>query len=96
MEAMHHDATNTKCLIVALENKEVRLYNEKHLISVFTEKEVVTAMRFGPFGREPNSLILTMANGALSCKILSRSSTLASPTGSIQKTGTIPYFKVYS
>jgi Bardet-Biedl syndrome 1 protein len=38
-------------------------------------------MRFGPFGREAGSLLVTFASGAVSCKILSRNSTLAPPTG---------------
>lgn len=34
MEALHHEATNTKALITALDNGEIRVYNEKHLVSV--------------------------------------------------------------
>ncbi len=33
METLHHEATNTKALVVALENGEIRIYNEKHLVS---------------------------------------------------------------
>jgi hypothetical protein len=34
MEVLHHEATNTKALITALDNGEIRVYNEKHLVSV--------------------------------------------------------------
>lgn len=92
MEPLYHESTNSKCLLVALANKEVRLYNEKYLVSTFktnvgflenrflTSQDLVTAMKFGPFGRETGALILVLANGALSCKLLSRTSSLTPPT----------------
>jgi len=61
-----------KALIVALANGEVRVYNEKQLVSIHQTNDLVVGMRFGRFGREDNTLISTHASGALSIKILPR------------------------
>lgn len=65
-----------KAAIVALANGEVRVYNEKHLVSVITMPDLVTGMRFGRFGREDNVLVCTTRSGALSVKILPRMANL--------------------
>lgn len=57
---------NVHALIVALNNGEVRLYNKKHLISTIKSNDVVTAMQFGPYGREEASLILCYKSGGVS------------------------------
>jgi Bardet-Biedl syndrome 1 protein len=68
-----------KALVVALatpEGGEVRLYNGKHHVSTFKMPDIVTAMRFGPYGREEASLILCSKSGALTIKILQRQAKL--------------------
>lgn len=69
---------NVKCLLVALANGEVRLYNKKYLVSSFQSNgnDVITAMRFGPYGREEASLILTYKSGGLTIKMLQRQANL--------------------
>jgi Bardet-Biedl syndrome 1 protein len=67
---------DTKALVVALSNGEVRLYNKKHLVSTLKSQDVVTAMRFGPYGREEASLILCYKSGALAIKMLQRQAKL--------------------
>jgi len=66
----------TKALLVALANGEVRVYNEKHLVSIHQTNDIPTGLRFGRFGREDNTMIMTHASGALSIKILPRHASL--------------------
>lgn len=75
---------NVTCLIVALANGELRLYNKKHCIHTLQLAESVTAIRFGPYGREEASLCLTTKSGALHIKMLQRAANLdvsSSPAG---------------
>jgi len=72
-----------RALLVALNNGEIRLYNKKHLlhtllpeVSQGVYQESVTAMRFGPYGREEASLILAYKSGALTIKMLQRQADL--------------------
>ncbi|GMH36088.1 hypothetical protein BSKO_03956 [Bryopsis sp. KO-2023] len=65
-----------KCIVVALGNGEVRVYHEKHLASVHTVSSKVSALYFGKFGREDNTLITLMKDGGLDIKILPRSANL--------------------
>lgn len=66
----------TKAVAVALANLEVRIYNEKHLVSVFSVKSPVTGMVFGRYGREDNTFITITRSGALDIKILPRTANL--------------------
>mmetsp|Transcript_11120 Transcript_11120/g.38624 ORF Transcript_11120/g.38624 Transcript_11120/m.38624 type:complete len:635 (+) Transcript_11120:151-2055(+) len=61
-----------KATVVALANNEVRVYNDKHLVSLITMTDLVTGLRFGRFGREDNVLVCTTKHGALAVKILPR------------------------
>jgi len=69
-------ARMTKCLVVALANGEVRVYNEKHLVSLHTIPSPVTGVWFGRYGREDNTLITVTKSGALDIKILPRTANL--------------------
>eukprot|EP00743_Colponemidia_sp_Colp-15_P001285 GILK01001408.1.p1 GENE.GILK01001408.1~~GILK01001408.1.p1 ORF type:complete len:595 (-),score=104.03 GILK01001408.1:1181-2929(-) len=83
MELLSLSKTRTvRCLLVALSNGEVRLYNEKHLITTLHTNDVVTGMRFGPYGREEGSLILTCKSGSLTVKMLQRQANLENSTQS--------------
>jgi hypothetical protein len=55
---------------------QVRVYNEKHLVSIHQANDIPTGLRFGRFGREDNTMIMTHASGALSIKILPRHASL--------------------
>lgn len=57
---------------MGLENGEIRLYNEKQLITVIHAQEPLRGMKFGVYGREDGSLVLNYKNGGLSVKILQR------------------------
>lgn len=55
---------------------QVRVYNEKFLVSVYHTTDPLTTLHFGRFGREEHSLVTVGRSGTLGVKILSRKSTL--------------------
>eukprot|EP00736_Rhodelphis_marinus_P010114 Rmarinus@m.24802 len=71
-------ARSTRALIVSLANGEIRIYNEKHLVSQVQVNDVCTAMRFGRYSREDYALILAFRTGALSVKMFPRTVNLES------------------
>eukprot|EP01048_Picozoa_sp_COSAG05_P019959 COSAG05_NODE_3271_length_2186_cov_459.916188_3_plen_84_part_00 len=44
-------ARKTQACILALGNGEIRIYNEKHLVSTVQTKGEIHALRYGKFGR---------------------------------------------
>lgn len=60
---------NTKCVVVALANGEVRVYNDKALASIHTSPSPVTGLCAGKYAREDNSLITVTAAGGLDIKV---------------------------
>eukprot|EP00878_Enallax_costatus_P007416 GHUV01007766.1.p1 GENE.GHUV01007766.1~~GHUV01007766.1.p1 ORF type:complete len:464 (+),score=128.94 GHUV01007766.1:2271-3662(+) len=66
----------TKCVVVALANGEVRVYNDKALASVYTSPSPVSGLCAGRYAREDNSLITVTAAGGLDIKILPRTANL--------------------
>ena len=62
----------SKACIIALANGEVRVYNGKILINTVQIRDIVTGMRFGRYGREDATLIMTTVSGAVIIKILPR------------------------
>lgn len=69
-------ARTVKCLIVSLSNGELRVYNEKHLVSVYHVSDTVHGLRFGRLGREDNALVVTTKGGSLQVKIMPRQANL--------------------
>ncbi|XP_059082200.1 Bardet-Biedl syndrome 1 protein homolog isoform X2 [Tigriopus californicus] len=57
---------------VGLKSNQVLVFNDKHVVDCFTMNDSVSAMKFGKFGREDNSLVLITSGGGLSVKILKR------------------------
>eukprot|EP00455_Lapot_gusevi_P029644 TRINITY_DN3175_c0_g1_i7.p1 TRINITY_DN3175_c0_g1~~TRINITY_DN3175_c0_g1_i7.p1 ORF type:complete len:595 (+),score=101.41 TRINITY_DN3175_c0_g1_i7:67-1851(+) len=74
MEMKH--SKSIKGVLVSLNNGEVRLYNGKHLISSIKNDDPVSALRFGPYAREENTLVMIHKRGALDIKILGRHANL--------------------
>eukprot|EP00357_Protocruzia_adherens_P031936 CAMPEP_0114996454 /NCGR_PEP_ID=MMETSP0216-20121206/14318_1 /TAXON_ID=223996 /ORGANISM="Protocruzia adherens, Strain Boccale" /LENGTH=587 /DNA_ID=CAMNT_0002360657 /DNA_START=155 /DNA_END=1918 /DNA_ORIENTATION=+ len=73
MELLEMTRTKTiKALLVSMSNGEIRLYNEKTLISTLKLSDVILGMRFGVFGREEGSLILSTRSGGIVVKMLQR------------------------
>lgn len=67
-------------VLVGLSNGEIRMYNDKFLITVIKCHDVILGMRFGVFGREDGSLVINFKHGGLSAKILQRQANLETST----------------
>mmetsp|Transcript_20772 Transcript_20772/g.53229 ORF Transcript_20772/g.53229 Transcript_20772/m.53229 type:complete len:619 (+) Transcript_20772:542-2398(+) len=76
LEAVNTGQRAQTIYAAALGNGEVRLYNEKHLVAVHNVPSPVRVLHFGRYGREDNTLISFLKNGALDIKILPRSAKL--------------------
>lgn len=59
----------TKCVVVALANGEVRVYNDKTLVSLHTSASPVSGLCAGRYAREDNSLITVNSAGGLDIKV---------------------------
>eukprot|EP01006_Ploeotia_vitrea_P050077 TRINITY_DN67408_c1_g1_i1.p1 TRINITY_DN67408_c1_g1~~TRINITY_DN67408_c1_g1_i1.p1 ORF type:complete len:609 (-),score=85.28 TRINITY_DN67408_c1_g1_i1:410-2236(-) len=66
----------TKAAIVALSNGELRVYNGKTCINILQTDDIVTGIKFGKYGREDHSLILTFKSGTIQIKMLPRLASL--------------------
>ncbi|EFC46696.1 predicted protein [Naegleria gruberi] len=77
---------SVKCIIVAMENKELRIYNGKNLVNRIELFENIASLRYGIYGSEVNSLIISYRNGGLDFKVISRKASLESKS----KTGPPP------
>ncbi|XP_063712394.1 Bardet-Biedl syndrome 1 protein homolog [Symsagittifera roscoffensis] len=72
-ELMEQKSRNFQAMLVALDNREIRIYKEKFLVGILDTGDYnVVAMRFGQFGREDGSLITVNSNGALKVQLLRR------------------------
>mmetsp|Transcript_17510 Transcript_17510/g.47251 ORF Transcript_17510/g.47251 Transcript_17510/m.47251 type:complete len:581 (+) Transcript_17510:24-1766(+) len=67
-----------KALLVALHNGEVRLYNEKQLITTLHLEDPAVGMRFSAYGREEGALAMVGKAGTLCIKMLQRKANLDS------------------
>eukprot|EP00762_Andalucia_godoyi_P003668 ANDGO_00627.mRNA.1 Bardet-Biedl syndrome 1 protein homolog len=77
MDLVHFGLLKTvRALVVALENGDVRVYNEQALIHTATMPEAMVGMKFGRYGREDACLILLGRSGSLYIKILPRKAQL--------------------
>ncbi|KFM79265.1 Bardet-Biedl syndrome 1 protein, partial [Stegodyphus mimosarum] len=61
-----------RLIAVALGDGTVHFYQDKFLVDVLAAEDIVSAIRFGRFGREDNSLVMCMRGGGLAVKILKR------------------------
>ncbi|XP_060079163.1 Bardet-Biedl syndrome 1 protein homolog [Ylistrum balloti] len=75
METMDYKSRGFKAVIVALNNCKVHIYKEKYLVNVISTDDVVTGLKFGRFGREDGTLVMTTRGGGLVLKILRRNAT---------------------
>jgi Bardet-Biedl syndrome 1 protein len=60
---------NTKCVVVALSNGALRVYNDKSLVSEHTNSSPVSGLFVGRYAREDNSLVTVTAAGGLDIKV---------------------------
>jgi hypothetical protein len=61
--------SSTKCLVVALSNGALRVYNDKTLLSEHTSSSPVSGLLVGRYAREDNSLVNVTAAGGLDIKV---------------------------
>ncbi|KAF0976347.1 hypothetical protein FDP41_004653 [Naegleria fowleri] len=73
---------SVKCVMVALENKELRIYNGKSLVNTINLYEHVVGLKYGTYGSEVNSLMISYRSGGLDFKVISRKASLESKTKS--------------
>ena len=59
MEILDYKSKGFKAVIVALNNCTVHVYKEKYLVNVIKTDDVVTGLKFGKFGREDATLVMT-------------------------------------
>ncbi|EGR30984.1 hypothetical protein IMG5_120000 [Ichthyophthirius multifiliis] len=55
----------TQGILVGLDNAELRLYIQKQLIHILKLDGIISAMKFGPFGREEGMLVMILKNKGL-------------------------------
>ncbi|KAK3092485.1 hypothetical protein FSP39_003456 [Pinctada imbricata] len=60
MEIIDYKPKGFKAVIVALSNCNVHIYKEKYLVNIIKTDDVVTGLKFGRFGREDGTLIMTL------------------------------------
>lgn len=72
MAAMELPTRGFHAVLVGLANCEVHLYRDKNLLSIIKTPDAVTSIRFGRYGREDGTLVMTTRAGGLMVKILKR------------------------
>ncbi|XP_057681735.1 Bardet-Biedl syndrome 1 protein isoform X2 [Corythoichthys intestinalis] len=72
MAPMELPARGLQAVLVALANCEVHLYRDKNLLSTVKTPAAVSAVRFGRYGREDGTLVMSTEGGGLMVKILKR------------------------
>lgn len=60
---------NTKCVVAALSNGALRVYNGKTLVSEHTSSSPVSGLFVGRYAREDNSLVTVTDAGGLDIKV---------------------------
>jgi Bardet-Biedl syndrome 1 protein len=74
-----------KGVLIALKNLELRLYNEKNLVSIYKLQENIFGMKFGRFGKNEETLVMISESGSLVMKSLTKNINLDTTSHSIQK-----------
>ncbi|GIY18457.1 bardet-Biedl syndrome 1 protein [Caerostris darwini] len=72
LESVDINIMGMRLVAVTLGNGLIHFYQDKFLVDVLAAEDVVSAVRFGRFGREDNSLVMCMRGGGLCVKILKR------------------------
>uniref|UniRef100_A0A6A7G4S6 Bardet-Biedl syndrome 1 protein-like n=1 Tax=Hirondellea gigas TaxID=1518452 RepID=A0A6A7G4S6_9CRUS len=72
LEIIEVKSLSLRLVAIALNDKRVLIYKDKHLVDTIYTDTSVTAMLYGRFGREDNAFVLIMRGGGLMVKILRR------------------------
>jgi Bardet-Biedl syndrome 1 protein len=73
---VQENVRNSKAIVVALANSEIRVYVGKTLLNKMLVYDVVTAMKVGRYGREESTLVLVLKSGSVVISMLPRSASL--------------------
>eukprot|EP01086_Lenisia_limosa_P006488 TRINITY_DN25352_c0_g1_i1.p1 TRINITY_DN25352_c0_g1~~TRINITY_DN25352_c0_g1_i1.p1 ORF type:complete len:586 (-),score=123.73 TRINITY_DN25352_c0_g1_i1:21-1778(-) len=73
---LFHAARRVNLVVVALDTREVMVFKEEGVVSVFIAKDVVVSMAYGKYGREDGALALALAGGGLEVRFLPRRTNL--------------------
>ncbi|XP_068161369.1 Bardet-Biedl syndrome 1 protein [Antennarius striatus] len=76
MAAMSLPIRGFQAVLVGVASGEVRVYRDRTLLSSVRTPEAPTSLRFGRYGREDGTLVVTMRGGGLMVKILKRTAAL--------------------
>ena len=66
-----------RLIAVALDNKQIHVYQDRHRVDILDTDDTVVAMKYGRFGREDNTLVMVSRSGGLTIKILKRTAKFA-------------------
>ncbi|CAG2105820.1 unnamed protein product, partial [Medioppia subpectinata] len=77
IEAIDVERQSLKLIAVALDCKQIHLYQDRHKVDILDTDDIVVAMKYGRFGREDSTLVMVSRNGALTIKILKRTAKFA-------------------
>ncbi len=72
IEAVDVERQGLRLIAVALDNRQIHIYQDRHKVDIIETDDTVIAMKFGHFGREENTLVMVSRNGCLTVKILKR------------------------
>ena len=61
-----------RLIAVALDNRQIHLYQDRHRVDILETDDTVVAMKYGRFGREDSTLVMVSRSGGLTVKILKR------------------------
>ena len=59
MSSFESKQKGLQAVVVALNNNEVHIYRDKNIISKLKTEDAVVSIKFGKFGREEGSLVMT-------------------------------------
>ena len=77
IEAIDVERQGLRLIAVALDNRQIHLYQDRHRVDVLEMDDTIVAMKYGRFGREDNTLIMISRTGSLTVKILKRTAKFA-------------------
>lgn len=72
IESIEIEMLASSLVAVALDNKQVHIFHDKHHVDVISTADNITSMRFGKYGRETATLVMVSQSGALTVMILKR------------------------
>lgn len=77
MAVLSYKPRNIKALMVALDNGEVRLYQDRILVNVIKQEDPIVALIFGHYSNHDGVLVMASRQGPLRFKMLRRAADLS-------------------